>query len=71
MFLKYLAFLATASQIKYIKSNLACAWITSMVAMHSPLQKRESTGASFLYWLDWKSKISTEMLMNEKLPNQV
>ena len=23
---------------------------------HSPLQKRESTGASFLYWLDWKSK---------------
>ena len=22
---------------------------------HSPLQKRESTGASFLYWLDWKS----------------
>ena len=23
---------------------------------NSPLQKRESTGASFLYWLDWKSK---------------
>ena len=21
-----------------------------------PLQKREGTGASFLYWLDWKSK---------------
>ena len=24
--------------------------------VNSPLQKRESTGASFLYWLDWKSK---------------
>ena len=23
---------------------------------HSPLQKREGTGASFFYWLDWKSK---------------
>ena len=23
---------------------------------NSPLQKREGTGASFLYWLDWKSK---------------
>ena len=69
---------------------------------NSPLQKREDTGASFLYWLDWKSKhqprsqglfpilsagpvlkigkrpwergclnIKTEMLMNEKLPDQV
>ena len=31
------------------------------VALHCdevnrPLQKREGTGASFLYWLDWKSK---------------
>ena len=25
---------------------------------HSPLQKRERTGTSFLYWLDWKSKHS-------------
>ena len=24
--------------------------------INSPLQKREGTGASFLYWLDWKSK---------------
>ena len=31
----------------------ACA---QTVASNSPLQKRESTGASFLYWLDWKSK---------------
>ena len=23
---------------------------------HNPLQKREETGASFLYWLDWESK---------------
>ena len=23
---------------------------------YRPLQKREGTGASFLYWLDWKSK---------------
>ena len=23
---------------------------------NSPLQKREGTEASFLYWLDWKSK---------------
>ena len=23
---------------------------------HSPLQKRESAGACFLYWFDWKSK---------------
>ena len=26
------------------------------ITMHSPLQKRESTEASFLYWLNWKSK---------------
>ena len=26
------------------------------VFVNSPLQKRESTGASLLYWLDWKSK---------------
>ena len=25
-------------------------------AVNSPLQKREGTGASLLYWLDWKSK---------------
>ena len=25
-------------------------------AVYSPLQKRERTGTSFLYWLDWKSK---------------
>ena len=27
-------------------------------SLNSQLQKRESTGASFLYWLDWKSKHS-------------
>ena len=25
-------------------------------SLYSPLQKREGTGVSFLYWLDWKSK---------------
>ena len=35
--------------------------------MHSTLQNRESTGASFLYNL----RISNKMLLNEKLPNQV
>ena len=33
-------------------------WVSKMAdePYHSPLQKREGTGASFLYWLDWKSK---------------
>ena len=39
----------------------------------SQLQKRESAGASFLYWLDWKSKHFNQnvYLMNEKLQSQV
>ena len=30
--------------------------IIAWTGCYRPLQKREGTGASFLYWLDWKSK---------------
>ena len=39
---------------------------------NSPLQKHESTGASFSYWLDWDNvNTSAEIFVDEKLLNQV
>ena len=35
-------------------SGVLAMWILGKP--YNPLQKRESTGASFLYWLHWKSK---------------
>ena len=41
------------------KTFLSCYHMSTYIvfsAYNSPMQKRESSGASFLYWLDWKSK---------------
>ena len=38
----------------YVGTYRLVAWLHA--PLFSPLQKRESNGASFLYWLDWKSK---------------
>ena len=49
-------------------SGVLAMWILGKP--YNPLQKRESTGASFLYDYIENLNISTEILMNEKLPNQ-
>lgn len=49
----------------------SCSLIDIVRIFNSPLHKRESFGASFLYWLVENLNISIEMLMNEKLSNQV
>ena len=38
------------------KNRCTCMQWTPTTQLHSPLQKHEGTGASLLYWLDWKSK---------------
>ena len=38
------------------KRNIFCTICKEQRNSNSPLQKGEGSGASFLYWLDWKSK---------------